>query len=111
MSLSYARAFSRFCRRRDGADRSRLGLDRSPRHRLVTLGLCLTTGSGMRTKRLLVRAFCAFVVIECVLVASYATASAPLPVPVDGVSHAAVPHDFHAPRPGFHSAHQGTDLL
>ena len=64
-----------------------------------------------RTKRVVVRGLIALAVIECLLVASYASASTPLPVPVDGISHAAVPRDFHAPRPGFHSAHQGTDLL
>ena len=59
----------------------------------------------------MVRGLAALVAIECVLVASYAAADTPLPVPVDGISHAAVPRDFHAPRPGFHSTHQGTDLL
>jgi peptidoglycan LD-endopeptidase LytH len=65
----------------------------------------------MRAKRILVRGLAALFVIEIGLVASYAMAATPLPVPVDGISHAAVPQDFHAPRPGFHSAHQGTDLL
>ena len=68
--------------------------------------------SQMRaSKRFLVRGLAALIVIEGVLVASYASASTPLPVPVDGISHAAVPRDFHARRPFFHSAHQGTDLL
>lgn len=62
-------------------------------------------------KRLFRRLVIAFLLAEGALVASYASAATPLPVPVDGLSHGAVPHDFHAPRPGFHSAHQGTDLL
>lgn len=49
--------------------------------------------------------------LELVLVATYAAADVPRPIPVDGLARAAVPRDFHAPRAGFPLGHQGTDLL
>lgn len=49
--------------------------------------------------------------LELVLVATYAAADVPRPMPVDGLARGAVPRDFHAPRAGFPLGHQGTDLL
>lgn len=65
----------------------------------------------MRAKRLLRVGVAALVVLELGLVASYAAADIPRPVPVDGIARSAVPRDFHAPRAGFPLGHQGTDLL
>lgn len=48
---------------------------------------------------------------EALALLAFATAALPYPVPVPGIAHAAVPRDWHAPREGGRTRHQGVDTL
>lgn len=48
---------------------------------------------------------------EALALLAFTLAALPYPVPVQGIVHAAVPRDWHAPREGGHLRHQGVDLV